>query len=255
MTERPSDAEIDRLFRTYAESGRRRDRNALVEAHMGFAHHIAGRFSNRGVVAEDLHQVALMALVKAVDRFDPDVGAAFTSFAGRTIEGEIKRYFRDATWAAKVPRSAKELHLKVRRGSDELSATLGRSPTVSEVARHLEIDTDAVVEAFAAAAAFSATSLEPPGSDEDSSSQDRSAQLATDDEEIEAAPDRLLVSQLLESLPERERLIVELRYFANKTQAEIADEVGVSQMHVSRLLRRSFTLMRQMAEGVNDGGA
>ncbi len=249
MTGRLSDAEIDRLFQTYRESRRRRDRNTLVEAHIGFARHIAKRFANRGVASDDLHQVALLALVKAVDRFDPEVGAAFTSFAGRTIEGEIKRHFRDATWALKVPRSAKELHLKVRRASDDLSATLGRAPTVPEVARHLEIDTDEVVEAFGASAAFSTTSLEPPGADNDSPSLDRSAQLASDDKEIEAAPNRLLVTQLLEQLPERERQIVEMSFFENKSQTEIADEVGVSQMHVSRLLRRSLTLMRQMADG------
>ncbi|NNE94592.1 MAG: sigma-70 family RNA polymerase sigma factor [Acidimicrobiales bacterium] len=121
MTERPSDEAVDRLFRRYKEHGRRRDRNALVEAHIGFAHHIARRYGNRGVSEEDLRQIALLALVKSVDRFDVEHGAAFTSFAGRTIEGEIKRYFRDATWAVRVPRSTKELHLLVRRAIDELS--------------------------------------------------------------------------------------------------------------------------------------
>lgn len=253
MTGRPSDAEIDQLFRRYRERRRRRDRNALVEAHIGFARHLAKRYANRGVANDDLHQTALLALVKAVDRFDPDHGAAFTSFAGRTIEGEIKRHFRDATWAVRVPRSTKELHLLVRRASDELSATLGRSPTVPEVARHLDVDTDAVVEALGASAAFSSTSLDAPGAADDTPDPDRSARLASDDDDLESAPDRLLIAELLAQLPERERKIVELRFFEHKTQTEIAELVGVSQMHVSRLLRRSLTLMRQRA-GAGDAG-
>ena len=247
MTDRPSAEEIEALFATFQRTGRRRDRNRLVEAHTGFAAHIARRYANRGVADEDLRQVALLALVKAVDRFDPTYGVAFTSFAGRTIEGEIKRHFRDTTWAVKVPRSAKEMHLLVRRANDELSATLGRSPTVREVAHHLEVDPDAVVEALGTAAAFSSSSLDSGGADNDDQPAPRSAQLADIDDDLELAPDRVLVDRLLAQLPDRERRIVELRFFGEKTQSEIADLVGVSQMHVSRLLRRSFTLMRQLA--------
>lgn len=246
MTQRLTDEEARELFNAYAASGRRRDRNRLVEAHIGFARHVAARYANRGVPDEDLHQVALLALVKAVDRYDPENGAAFTSFAGRTIEGEIKRYFRDATWAVRVPRSTKELHLLVRRATDELSAATGRSPTVSEVARHLEIETDQVVEALGAAAAFSSSSLDE-SSDEDGRRTSASARFASHDEHLEAAPDRMLIERLLGELPERERRIVELRYFETMTQSEIAEIVGVSQMHVSRLLRRAVTLMRQLA--------
>lgn len=252
MTERLSEEDARELFDRYRASGRRRDRNRLVEAHIGFARHVAGRFSNRGVPDEDLHQVALLALVKAVDRYDPDVGAAFTSFAGRTIEGEIKRYFRDATWSVRVPRSTKEMHLQVRRASDELSASLGRSPTVPEVARHLEVEIDQVVEALGAAAAFTSSSLDETRSSDDRRSDGGASRFATTDDELEAAPDRILVERLLEQLPDRERQIVELRFFENMTQSEIAEIVGVSQMHVSRLLRRSVALMRQLAEGVND---
>ena len=249
VTERPSDDEVAALFERYKTSGRRRDRNALVEAHIGLGHHIAKRYANRGVADDDLHQVALMALVKAVDRFDPDMGAAFTTFAGRTIEGEIKRHFRDATWAVRVPRSTKNMHLQVRRANDDLSAELGRSPTVREVARHLDADADDVVQALAASAAFSSASLDQQRNDDETPDPSRSARLAETDEELEAAPERVMVERLMDGLPERERRIIELRFFDEKTQSEIAEIMGVSQMHVSRLLRRSFTMMRQNAGG------
>ena len=245
-----ADDEALQLFREYRRTRRRRTRNTLVEAHIGFANHIARRYGNRGVPDDDLRQIALLALVKAVDRFDPEVGAAFTSFAGRTIEGEIKRHFRDAAWSVRVPRSTKELHLLVRRANDELAHALGRSPTVREVAAHLDVDPDAVVEALGASAAFSPATLEvsAPGEAADA---ERSSRLATRDDELDAAPDRVLVERLLASLPEREREIVSLRFYDELTQSEIAERVGVSQMHVSRLLRRSFTLMRQLVDDEN----
>lgn len=251
MNERLSDDEIAALFEQYRSGRRRRTRNQLVEAHMGFAYHLARKFKNRGVADDDLRQIALLALVKAVDRYDPEVGAAFTTFAGRTIEGEIKRHFRDAAWSVRVPRSTKELHLLVRRANDELSQSLGRSPTVPEVAAHLEVDPDAVVEALGASAAFTPTTLEisSPGEDADA---DRSSRLASRDESLDDAPDRMLVEALIDSLPEREQEIVRLRFYEELTQSEIAERVGVSQMHVSRLLRRSFTLMRQRAGESDD---
>lgn len=247
MTERPSPEQIDDLFRRFRSTGRRSVRNQLVEIHLGFAHHVARRYANRGVADDDLHQIALLALVKAVERFDPDHGAAFTSFAGRTIEGEIKRHFRDSTWSVRVPRSTKELHLQVRRARNELTHDLGRAPTVPEVAEHLDVSIDDVVEALSASAAFTASSLEP-GVDADDSGLDRAGHLAQDDAELDAAPDRVLVERLIESLPEREQTIIRLRFFDELSQSQIAERVGVSQMHVSRLLRRSFTLMRQAAE-------
>jgi RNA polymerase sigma-B factor len=239
-------ADVDALFVEYRRSHRRRVRNQLVEAHMGFAHHIARRFVGRGIAEEDVRQVALLGLVKAVDRFDPDHGAAFTSFAGRTIEGEIKRHFRDAAWSVRVPRSIKEMHLLVRAATDELNQSTGRSPTPREVAAHLDVDVDTVVEALGASAAFRADSLDPgPGDD---GAADRSSALASTDTGLTDTAERVVVEGLLESLPEREREIVRLRFFDELTQSEIADRVGVSQMHVSRLLRRSITLMRRAAE-------
>ena len=248
MTDRPSPEAIADLFTEYRSTKKRKLRNQLVEIHIGFAHHIAKRYQNRGVTNDDLHQIALLALVKSVDRFDPTNGAAFTSFAGRTIEGEIKRYFRDATWAVRVPRSAKDMHLQVRRANDELSSSLGRSPSVTEVAEHLDVDRDQVVQALGASAAFSTAPLEVSGAGDDNASQDRSGRLAEDDTDLESAAQRIMVEQLMASLDEREREIVRLRFFDELTQTEIADRVGVSQMHVSRLIRRSLASLRELAD-------
>ncbi len=236
----PAD-EVERLFGEFATHRRRRTRNRLVEAHTGFANHVARRFANRGAAEDDLRQVALLALVKAVDRFDPDNGAAFTTFAGRTIEGELKRYFRDATWAVRVPRSAKERHLLVRNGTEELRQQNGRAPTPRELAAHLDISVDEVVEALGVSAAYSSATLDPPSDDD---GPGRFHGLGADDRALESTPDRLLVERLLGTLPEREAEIVRLRFYEELTQTEIAERVGVSQMHVSRLLRRALEAMR-----------
>jgi RNA polymerase sigma-B factor len=240
----PTDAD---LFRELSQDRRRRTRNLLVNRHIGFARHIAKRYRNRGIANDDLDQIALLALVKSVDRFDPDFGATFTAFAGRTIEGEIKRHFRDAAWAVRVPRSTKELHLLVRQTTDELHHELDRSPTVKDVAARLEISTDAVVEALGAAAAYNSGSLDAMGTSEHTG-PDRSRHLAANDERLELAPNRVLVEQLIATLPPREQRIIRLRFYDELSQTEIANRVGVSQMHVSRLLRRSFSLMRRAAE-------
>jgi RNA polymerase sigma-B factor len=190
--------------------------------------------------------VAFLALVKAVDRFDPQHGVAFTSFAGRTIEGELKRHFRDKTWAVRVPRSAKELHLRVRRANDELSKTMGRSPSAREVAAHLDVAVDEVVEALSTAMAYSASSLDAPSPSE-TDGRARSEALPDRSNPIEAADDQLEIERLMVGLPAREQEIVRLRFFDDLTQDEIAERVGVSQMHVSRLLRRSLSAMRSAA--------
>ncbi len=231
------------LFEEFRRTGRRRLRNELVERHLGLAVHIAKRFQVRS--RDDVEQVAMVGLVKAVDRFDPSLGFAFSSFAGRTIEGEIKRHFRDATWAVKVPRSAQELHLAVRRGRDDLSARLGRSPSVDELAEHLAIDRDDVLTGLVAAEARSVGSLDPAasGSDDDRA-VDTQAVLGVDDTGFDDLDNELVVSDALAALPEREREIVRLRFYEQLSQADIAERVGVSQMHVSRLLRGAIDTMR-----------
>lgn len=247
MTDGPSPEEISAKFRDYRRTRRRRTRNELVELHIGFAHNIARRFARRGVAEEDLQQIALLGLVKSVDRFDPDVGAAFTSFAGRTIEGEIKRHFRDSAWSVHVPRTTKELHLRVRAATDSLGHDLGRAPSVAEVADHLEVSQDEVVEALSASAAFSPVSLDAAESD-DETVPGAAGWLSETDRRLGAADDRLLVQRLVEGLPQREQEIVRLRFFEELTQSEIAERLGISQMHVSRLLRRSFEAMRAHSE-------
>ncbi|MEZ5215468.1 MAG: SigB/SigF/SigG family RNA polymerase sigma factor [Ilumatobacteraceae bacterium] len=237
------------LFRTFVAGRSRRVRNQLVERHMGLAAHVARRYSRPGVGDDDLRQVAMLGLVKAVDRFDPEHGAAFAAFAGRTIEGEIKRYFRDRSWSVRVPRGAKELHLLVRRATDELSHRLGRAPTVEELAGHLGVERDDVLRGIAAGAAYRASSLDgSAGDDDEATPSDRRGALATSEEGYEHTINEQLVEMLLEHLPEREREIVRLRFYEEKSQSEIAEVVGVSQMHVSRLLRKSFEIMREILE-------
>ncbi len=232
----------DELFRRYRETGSRRVRNQLVERHMGLAAHIAKRFG-RSSGADDVRQVAMLGLVKAVDRFDPEHGATFSSFAGLTIEGEIKRHFRDRTWTVRVPRSSKELHLLIRTAGDRLTQRLGRSPTIEEIATELRTERDEVLRGLAAGAAYQVGSLDTAGED-DTAAVDRITTLAADERGYADSERRQVVTDLLDGLSGRERQIVELRFYSDKSQSEIADIIGISQMHVSRLLRRSFEQMR-----------
>ena len=234
------------LFRTLAATKRRSVRNQLVERHMGLAAHIAQRYRRSGTRDDDLRQVAMVGLVKAVDRFDPDYGASFSAFAGRTIEGELKRHFRDKTWVVRVPRGAKELHLAVRNATEELSHDLGRSPSVDELAEHLRIDRDDVLRGLSASAAYNVGTLDTGSTDDDSDvAPDRQRAVAVDDRGFDDAEDRHVVTELLDRLPDREREIVRLRFYERMSQSEIGEAMGISQMHVSRLLRRSFDQMRE----------
>jgi RNA polymerase sigma-B factor len=240
------------LFREFASTRKRSIRNRLVERHMGLAAHIAKRFSRAGGTEDDLRQVAMLGLVKAVDRFDPDYGVPFATFAGSTIEGELKRHFRDHSWVVRVPRSAQELHLVVRRAADELFQATGRSPSVNDLATHLGLDHDDVLRGLSAAAAYHVGSIHAAGSDGDGETPiDRMGALATDEPGYEQAVDSHIVERLLGRLPEREQRIVRLRFYEQLSQADIAAAVGVSQMQVSRILRGSFERMRQWitAEG------
>ncbi|HEY7626614.1 MAG TPA: SigB/SigF/SigG family RNA polymerase sigma factor [Ilumatobacteraceae bacterium] len=233
------------LFVEFAATRHRSIRNRLVERHMGLAAHIAKRFSRSGGTEDDLRQVAMLGLVKAVDRFDPEFGVPFAAFAGSTIEGELKRHFRDHSWSVRVPRSAKELHLLVRRAADELVQTSGRSPSVDEIAAFLGVERDDVLRGLSVSAAARVSSLNSSGGDASSDTPiDRIGALATEDAGFEHAMQSDIVERLLARLPERERTIVKLRFYDQLSQAEIAAQVGVSQMQVSRLLRASFERMR-----------
>ena len=231
------------LFTRFRATGDRRVRNEIVERHLGLAAHIAQRAAGRSD-DEDLRQVAMLGLVKAVDRFDPAHGSAFLLFAGSTIEREVKRHFRDRTWTVRPARSAQELHLAVRDAIDELTQRLGRTPSIEQIRSHLGVDRDEVLMGLAATAAYSVGTLDASHPDDDPSGVDRRWSLSTDDEGSERSDDQRVVATLLRRLPKREQQIVRLRFFDGMSQAEIADEVGMSQMHVSRLLRRSFEQMR-----------
>lgn len=259
MTDTSTADDLDdlELFREFAASRSRALRNRLVERHMGLAAHIANRFRRQGGNDDDLRQVAMVGLVKAVDRFDPNYGAAFSAFAGRTIEGELKRHFRDRSWAVRVPRGAKELHLLVRNASEELSQRNGRAPSIDEIAAHLQVDRDDVLRGLSATAAYSVGTLDGGGTDDDADPVgDRQRALASDEDGYGHVDDRELVVQLIARLPAREQEIVRLRFYERQSQTEIAEAVGISQMHVSRLLRKSFEQMREWLEeqpGASEG--
>ncbi|MFN8023431.1 MAG: sigma-70 family RNA polymerase sigma factor [Acidimicrobiales bacterium] len=231
----------DELLRRFALTRDRDTRALLVERHASLAAHIARRFERREL-ADDLRQAAMIGLLKALDRFDPDRGSAFAAFASVTIEGELKRFLRDQTWAVRVPRTAKELHLVVERATDELTISLGRAPTVDEIARHTALDRDEVVRGVAAGAARRSVSLDAPLATNGGRPRDLAG--ADTGREFDAMADREHAQQLLALLPDRERRIVELRVYDELSQREIAELMGMSQMHVSRLLRRSFETMR-----------
>ncbi len=239
--------ELRERFRSLRAEPSQALRSELINEFTGLAAYFARRYDRRGVPREDLHQVAMLGLLNAVDRFDPEMETRFVSFAGRTIDGEIKRFFRDRTWSVRMPRRLQELHLRVRRASEELSHTLGRPPTVSELAEHIGVDIDEVLSALDAGNAYRADSLDRPAPGE----EDRRNDLAALDGDagFVAIEQRSLVQDLLASLPERERRILELRFFQEMSQTEIAAEMGISQMHVSRLLRRTVEQLRDHASG------
>jgi len=216
-------------------------RDQLVELYTPLARHLARRFQGRGEPLEDLFQVAALALVKSVDRFELERGVQFTTYAAATIIGEIKRHFRDKGWAVRVPRRVQEAGLRVSRASTELYQTLGRSPTVPEIAKTTGLSEEEVLEGLDAANAYSAQSLDAPGDDDRGPSIDR---LASEDDALEQLEGWTTVAPAIRALPERERYILYLRFFHGMTQSQIATLMGISQMHVSRLLARTLSELR-----------
>jgi RNA polymerase sigma-B factor len=233
-------------FSEYRRTGDRELRNELVEEHMRLAEFLARRFAHRGEAADDLRQVALVGLLKAVERFEPDRGLQFSSFATPTITGELKRYFRDRGWAVRVPRRIQELHLELDRTVNELSQELGRPPTPAEIAQRAGVLEEDVLESMEAGSLYRLASIDAGRSD-DESSPSPAQRLGEIDAELTAVDDRVAVSEMLAVLPEREQKIVYLRFFEGMTQSEIAEEIGISQMHVSRLLVRSLETLGQHA--------
>jgi RNA polymerase sigma-B factor len=227
-------------FAEYRQTGDIKVRNELIEAHVRLADFCARRFVYRGEPFDDLRQVALVGLLKAVERFDPDRGVRFTSFATPTIVGELKRHFRDRGWAVHVPRRLQELHLQVGRLVGTLSQELGRPPTTAELADRASVSEEEVLESMEAATLYRLSSLDVTRVDDDGLEVAVGSRLGAEDPEFGSAESRVEVLELLRQLPDREQKIVYLRFFEGLTQAEIAERVGLSQMHVSRLLARSL---------------
>jgi RNA polymerase sigma-B factor len=242
----PSSRGIDERFEVYRRSRDRRLRDELVEEHAPLAQFLARRFANRGEPIDDLVQVALVGLLKAVERFDPGRGLQFSTFATPTILGELKRHFRDRGWAVRVPRRVQELHLQLGRVIATLGQEHGRSPTPREVAERAGVSEEEVLEAMEAGSLYRLVSLDGPATRDDEASE-LVAGLGEDDPEFEQIERRAELDVMLGVLPDRERRIVELRFFDGLTQSEIAERVGVSQMHVSRLLARSLEMLRAEA--------
>ena len=222
---------------------RARLRDQLVEIHLPLVEYLARRFRNRGEPLDDLVQVATIGLIKSVDRFDLERGVEFSTYATPTIVGEIKRHFRDKGWAIRVPRRLQELKLSLTKATSDLSQKNGRAPTVAELAGYLELTEEEILEGLESANAYSAVSLDAPdGGDDDSPAVADS--LGMIDEALEGVEYRESLKPLLDKLPAREKRILMLRFFGGMTQSQIANDLGISQMHVSRLLARTLAQLR-----------
>jgi RNA polymerase sigma-B factor len=233
------------LFRAMAagDPGRATARDGLVALHMPLVEHLARRFRNRGEPYDDLVQVATIGLIKAIDRFDSDRGVEFSTYATPTILGEIKRYFRDKGWAIRVPRRLQELRLSLTAATAELTQELGRAPTVAELSERLGLSPDLVIEGLESANAYNTLSLDAPDQNEADATTVLDG-LGGEDEALESVEYRESLKPLLAQLDTREKRILTLRFFRGMTQSQIADEIGISQMHVSRLLARTLTELR-----------
>ncbi|WP_407685549.1 RNA polymerase sigma factor SigF [Mycobacterium sp. HUMS_1102779] len=251
---RPNEyADVPDMFRELAafpadSSDFQRHRDKIVERCLPLADHIARRFEGRGEPRDDLVQVARVGLVNAVVRFDVDTGSDFVSFAVPTIMGEVRRHFRDNSWSVKVPRRLKELHLRLGSATAELSQRLGRAPTATELAEELGMEREEVVEGLVAGSSYNTLSIDTGGGSEDDEARAIADTLGDVDSGLDRIEDREALRPLLEALPERERMVLVLRFFESMTQTQIAERVGISQMHVSRLLAKSLARLRDQLE-------
>jgi RNA polymerase sigma-B factor len=236
-----------RLLAQYHHGGDPAARDALVERFLPLARQLARRYQRGGEPLDDLVQVASLGLLKAIDRFDPDRETAFSSFAVPTILGELKRHFRDKGWSVRVPRDLQELAVKVDRVGEQLSRELGRAPTPAEIGKSVGATTEQVLEAREASGAYRAVSLDRPRDDEDEESGGIADAVGIEDPGFSLAEDSATVERLMRVLSDREREVLRLRFEEDLTQSEIGARVGVSQMHVSRLIRQSVARLREAA--------
>ena len=244
--------EVREVFASYTQAETEEDkathREKLVNQHIGLVEFLARRFRNRGEPLEDLVQVGTIGLLKAIDRFDLEREVEFSTYATPTIVGELKRHFRDKGWALRVPRRLQELHLELTKVVSELGQELGRSPTVAEIAKAASISEETVIEGLEIADAYNLQSLDAPLDSEDSGSTSFAEQLGAEDEQLENLEYRASLAPEMAKLPEREQRILYLRFYKGLTQSEIADKLGISQMHVSRLLSRTLMRLREAFE-------
>jgi RNA polymerase sigma-B factor len=231
------------LLRRYHEQGDTSARERLIARHLPLVRSLARRYAGRGEPLEDIEQVGAIGLIKAIDRFDLEREVSLATYATPNVVGEIKRHFRDKGWAIRVPRSLQELNAKMSSTIDDLTARLGHSPSVAEIAESLGTTTEEVLEALEVGSAYTALSLDAnPGADDDG---DPMETIGSEDEEFDRSEDRATLGPALAQLPDREREILKMRFEEGLPQTQIAERVGLSQMHVSRLIRRSLATMRE----------
>ena len=220
-------------------------RGKLIEQYMSLVRSLARRYSYRGEQLEDLVQIGAIGLIKAIDRFDLDRGVELTTYATPNIIGEIKRHFRDKGWSVRVPRGLQELNVQLSRLIEQLTVQLGRSPTIPELAKAAGVEEEEVLEALESGRAYSSLSLSTGGTQEDGEELDPLESIGSDEHQYEVSEDRAVLAPGFRVLDERERKILHLRFFEGLTQSQIAQQIGISQMHVSRLIRRSLEKIRE----------
>jgi RNA polymerase sigma-B factor len=233
------------LLRRYHEDGDLRAREQLIEQYMSLVRSLARRYSYRGEQLEDLVQIGAIGLIKAIDRFDLERGVELTTYATPNIIGEIKRHFRDKGWAVRVPRGMQELNVQLSRLVEQLTVQFARSPTIPELAKAAGADEEEVLEALESGRAYTSLSLSVGCGGGDDDDLDPLESLGTEEHQYEVSEDRALLAPGFKLLDERERWILQLRFFDGLTQSQIAQQVGISQMHVSRLIRRSLEKIRE----------
>src|ERR1700716_2535117 len=239
-------AESDKLLlRRYHEEGDLAAREQLIEQYMSLVRSLARRYSYRGEQLDDLVQIGAIGLIKAIDRFDLERGVELTTYATPNIIGEIKRHFRDKGWAVRVPRGLQELNVQLSKIVESLTVQLGRSPTISELAKASGTEEEEVLEALESGRAYSSLSLSPGGGSGGEDELDPLESIGTEEHQYEVSEDRAVLAPGFRALDERERKILQLRFFEGLTQSQIAQQVGISQMHVSRLIRRSLEKIRE----------
>ena len=240
---RARSADLFAVLNTSSGAEHQRAREDLVHLHLPLVHHCARRFRNRGEPFDDLVQVGTIGLLKSIDRFETERGVEFSTYATPTIIGEIKRYFRDKGWAIRVPRRLQELRMQITSATAELTQTLGRSPTARELAEAIGVSVEEIVEGLESSNAYATLSLDAGDDHEDGGASMLDA-IGVDDDNLEHVEIRESLKPLLDGLEPREKRILLLRFFKNMTQSQIAEEIGISQMHVSRLLTRTLAQLR-----------